>query len=87
MIVALAAICAKAQDMPDHMIKLMYTSNIIRNFYVDDPNNDKIAEEGIKAMLKELKKNMGDTGRIVKKDLQFKEEENIIEMYKHILKS
>ena len=54
MIVALAAICAKAQDMPDHMIKLMYTSNIIRNFYVDDPNNDKIAEEGIKAMLKEL---------------------------------
>lgn len=54
MIVALAAICVKAQDMPDHMIKLMYTSNIIRNFYVDDPNNDKIAEEGIKAMLKEL---------------------------------
>ena len=31
-------------------------------------------------MLKELKKNMGDTGRIVKKDLQFKEEENIIEI-------
>ncbi|MBQ4339872.1 MAG: sporulation protein YqfD [Firmicutes bacterium] len=31
-------------------------------------------------MLKKLKKNIGDTGRIVKKDLQFKEEENIIEI-------
>lgn len=45
---------AKAQDLPDHMIKVMYTGNIISNFYVDEPDNDKIAEEGIKAMLKEL---------------------------------
>lgn len=32
------------------------------------------------ALLKELKKNTGDSGRIANKDLQFKEEENIIEV-------
>lgn len=31
-------------------------------------------------MLTDLKKNMGETGRIVKKDLQFRREENIIEV-------
>ena len=43
-----------AQQMPEHILKLMYTGNIIENFYVDDPDNDKITEEGIKAMLKAL---------------------------------
>jgi carboxyl-terminal processing protease len=32
----------------------MYTSNIISRFYVDETDNDKITETGIKAMLKEL---------------------------------
>lgn len=45
---------ATAQNMPEHLLKLMYTGNIISNFYVDSPDNDKIAEEGVKAMLKEL---------------------------------
>lgn len=44
----------KAQQMPEHILKLMYTGNIIENFYVDDSDNDKITEEGIKAMLKAL---------------------------------
>ena len=43
-----------AQQMPEHILKLMYTGNIIENFYVDDSDNDKITEEGIKAMLKAL---------------------------------
>lgn len=45
---------AKAQDMPEYILKLMYTSNIISRFYVDDTDNDKITEAGVKAMLKEL---------------------------------
>ena len=45
---------AKAQEMPEHILKLMYTSNIITRFYVDDTDNSKITETGIKAMLKEL---------------------------------
>ena len=44
----------QAQQMPDHILKLMYAGNIIDNFYVDDADNNKIAEEGIKAMLKTL---------------------------------
>lgn len=44
----------KAQDMPEYMLKLMYTSNVISRFYVDETNNDKITEAGVKAMLKEL---------------------------------
>lgn len=48
------AIAAHAQDMPQHILKLMYTGNIISRFYVDDADNDKITETGIKAMLKEL---------------------------------
>ena len=50
----LLAMAAQAQQMPDHILKLMYTSNIIDNFYVDDADSDKISEEGIKAMLKKL---------------------------------
>lgn len=53
-ITLLFALAAKAQEMPEHFLKLMYTSNIITRFYVDDADNDKIAEAGIKAMLKEL---------------------------------
>lgn len=45
---------ARAQDLPDHLLKLMYTGNIISRFYVDDADNDKITEAGIRAMLKEL---------------------------------
>ncbi len=48
------AIAAKAQEMPEHLLKLMYSGNIISNFYVDAPDNDKVVEAGIKAMLKEL---------------------------------
>ena len=44
----------KAQNLPEYLIKLMYTGNVISNFYVDAPNENKIAEAGIKAMLKEL---------------------------------
>ena len=50
----LLSIGAKAQQMPEHIIKLMYAGNIIENFYVDDADGDKITEEGIKAMLKAL---------------------------------
>lgn len=53
-IAVLAAVAVRAQEMPDHLIKLMYTGNIISNFYVDSPDNDKITEAGVKAMLKEL---------------------------------
>ena len=52
--VMLLSIGAKAQQMPEHIIKLMYAGNIIENFYVDDADSDKITEEGIKAMLKTL---------------------------------
>lgn len=45
---------ATAQEMPSHILKLMYTSNIVSRFYVDETDNDKITETGIKAMLKEL---------------------------------
>lgn len=53
-IAVLVAVAARAQDMPDHLIKLMYTGNVISNFYVDAPDNDKITEAGVRAMLKEL---------------------------------
>ena len=43
-----------AQEMTEGMVKLMYTNNIINHFYVDEPDEKKIVEEGIKAMLKEL---------------------------------
>ena len=48
------AFATKAQELPEHIMKLMYTGNIISRFYVDDADNDKITEIGIKAMLKEL---------------------------------
>lgn len=48
------ALAAGSQEMPEHILKLMYTSNIITRFYVDDADNGKITEAGIKAMLKEL---------------------------------
>ena len=48
------AIATKAQDIPQHILKLMYTGNIISRFYVDEADNEKITEAGIKAMLKEL---------------------------------
>ena len=44
----------RAQHIPEHVMKLMYTGNIIENFYVDDADTEKITEEGIKAMLKAL---------------------------------
>ena len=45
--IVLLSIGAKAQQMPEHIMKLMYTGNIITNFYVDDADNDKVTEEGI----------------------------------------
>ena len=52
--VVMLSFVVKAQQMPEHIIKLMYAGNIIENFYVDDADSDKITEEGIKAMLKAL---------------------------------
>ena len=52
--VLMFAFVAKAQEMPEYMLKLMYTSNMISRFYVDETDNNKITEVGIKAMLKEL---------------------------------
>ena len=48
------SVAAQAQQISEQVMKLMYTGNIIENFYVDDADNNKIAEEGIKAMLKTL---------------------------------
>ena len=48
------ALVSQAQEMPAHILKLLYTSNIISRFYVDDTDNDKISESGVKAMLNEL---------------------------------
>ena len=48
------AFTATAQELPEHLLKLMYTGNIISRFYVDDADDSKIAEAGIRAMLKEL---------------------------------
>ena len=50
----LFSITGYSQEMPEHILKLLYTGNIISRFYVDEADNDKIAEVGIKAMLKEL---------------------------------
>ena len=52
--VLLFTIVTKAQEMPEHILKLMYAGNIISRFYVDDTDNNKITEAGVKAMLKEL---------------------------------
>ena len=52
--ILLLSLSIKAQQMPEHILKLMYTGNIIENFYVDDADTDKITEAGIKAMLKAL---------------------------------
>ena len=49
-----AALSATAQEMPASVIKMMYTSNIISRFYVDNTDLNKVTEAGIKAMLKEL---------------------------------
>ena len=51
------ALATKAQDapqMPSSLFKLLSAGNVINRFYVDKVDNDKIVEEGIKAMLKEL---------------------------------
>ncbi len=50
----LLSLSSYAQEMPEHVLKLLYTGNIISRFYVDDADNNKIAEVGIKAMLKDL---------------------------------
>ena len=50
----LSLLAVSAQEMTEGMVKLMYTDNIINHFYVDEPDENKIVEEGIKAMLKEL---------------------------------
>ena len=47
-------IVTKAQELPEHILKLMYTGNIISRFYVDDTDNNKITEAAVRAMLKEL---------------------------------
>ncbi len=40
--------------MPASLFKLLSAGNVINRFYVDEVDNDKIVEEGIRAMLKEL---------------------------------
>ena len=47
-------IVTKAQELPEHILKLMYTGNVISRFYVDDTDNNKITEAAVRAMLKEL---------------------------------
>ncbi len=55
LIAAIAAVfAATAQELPANVIKMMYSSNIISRFYVDNTDLNKVTEAGIKAMLKEL---------------------------------
>ena len=51
---ALVAQAQEAPQMPVSLYKLMSAGNIINRFYVDQVDEAKIVEEGIKAMLKEL---------------------------------
>ena len=44
--VLLFSLSVKGQQIPEHIMKLMYTGNIIDNFYVDDADSEKITEEG-----------------------------------------
>ena len=46
----------KAQDggLPEQLVKLMHSENIISRFYVDSVDEKKVVEAGIRAMLKEL---------------------------------
>lgn len=53
-IALVAAIGVNAQDIPDHILKLLHTGSIISNYYVDAPDNNKVTEAAIKAMLQEL---------------------------------
>lgn len=48
------AFSVRAQEMTEQMLKLMYADNIITHFYVDEADEAKVVEEGIKAMLEEL---------------------------------
>lgn len=41
-------------SMPEQLTKLMYSNNIISRFYVDSVPEEKIVEEAIRAMLKQL---------------------------------
>lgn len=52
----LTTICAQQQGatIPEHLAKLLFSENIISRYYVDEVNEAKMVEEGIKAMLKEL---------------------------------
>lgn len=51
---SLAAAAQETHQMPASLFKLLSAGNIINRFYVDKVDEDKIVEEGIKAMLKEL---------------------------------
>ncbi len=51
---ALAITAQEAPQMPLSLLKLLTAGNVINRFYVDEVDDDKIVEEGIKAMLKKL---------------------------------
>lgn len=53
-VMSVAVLCSSAQELSNEMIKILYTENIITNFYVDAPDEAKIAEAAVKGMLKEL---------------------------------
>ena len=44
----------RAAALPEQLNKLMLTENMITRFYVDEVDEAKMVEEGIKAMLKQL---------------------------------
>lgn len=54
MVAAFAVKAQEAPQMPASLYKLLTAGNVINRFYVDKVDEAKIAEEGIKAMLKEL---------------------------------
>ena len=54
MVAAFAVKAQEAPQMPASLYKLLTAGNVINRFYVDEVDEAKIAEEGIKAMLKEL---------------------------------
>lgn len=54
LLTALLATAQEAPQMPQSLFKLMSAGNIISRFYVDEVADDKIVEEGVKAMLKKL---------------------------------
>lgn len=54
LVIALTTTKAQEGGIPEQLAKLMHSENIITRFYVDEVNEKKVVEAGIRAMLKEL---------------------------------